>query len=480
MMLKNGGTMIFSSYEFVFLFLPITLIIYFSLSKMKNTKYQHIFLVLASLYFYGYFNCSYLILIISSIVLNYLIAIGMVKHNSNNKIIKKLLFVVGIIFNVGLLGFFKYYDFFVSNLNFVLKTDFTLLHIMLPLGISFFTFQQLSFIVSIYKEEEDVPDFLTYTLFVTFFPQLIAGPIVLFSEMRPQFEDETRRKFNRDNFIYGFNMFVFGMSKKLIIADTISKIVDAGFAMNELSFELSWLIIISYSIQIYFDFSGYNDMALGLGKMFNFELTNNFDSPYKSQTISEFWRRWHITLGRALTTYVYIPLGGNRKGLFRTCFNLFVVFLISGIWHGANWTFIVWGILNGIIIVAERLLGLNRYKSKSKFEKNIRIIVTFIIVNFLWVFFRSESLDSALCMVQSMLNPFNSDILQILSINKFHLLYGILVFCVSIYLMFFKDNIQKTCASIIQKNKSYLYVAILFVLCMICMNRVSPFIYFNF
>ena len=326
--------MIFSSYVFVFCFLPIVFCGYFLLSKLKSNVYQQLFLIISSLFFYGYFNPLYLIIIIASIIVNYLLAIMIVKENR----LKKTYFIVGVLFNILLLGFFKYFDFFISTVNSILASNLRLLHILLPLGISFFTFQQLSFLISIFKNEQKIESFISYSLFVTFFPQLIAGPIVLYSEMIPQFTDQKNRYINLDNILKGIKLFTLGLAKKLILADIFAIFVDNGYLMlnTTLGFLAFWIITLSYTFQIYFDFSGYNDMAIGLGYMFNIKLPTNFNSPYKSKNITEFWRRWHITLGRALTTYVYIPLGGNRKGLVRTCINLFIVFVVSGLWHGAG------------------------------------------------------------------------------------------------------------------------------------------------
>lgn len=303
--------MLFNSYEFIFLFLPITLILYFTLNKFGKNELAKGWLVIASLYFYSYFNRTYLILIIISIVINY----GIGKKLADNKtdiIIRKLLLIVGVVFNLGALGYFKYYDFFVSNINSLFGTDIKLLHIMLPLGISFFTFQQLSFVIDMYKRFNLIYSFTDYCLFVTFFPQLIAGPIVLPTEMLPQFETEENKRVNWENMNRGLYVFSIGLAKKVIIADTISNFANAGFDMMEsLNFVEAWLTSISYTLQLYFDFSGYCDMAMGIALMFNIGLPLNFNSPYKSTNIQEFWKKWHMTLGRFMTNYLYIPMGGK-------------------------------------------------------------------------------------------------------------------------------------------------------------------------
>lgn len=386
--------MVFSSYIFICVFLPVTLGVYYLLSKVDKDIYQRIFLIVASLVFYGYQNPYYLILILLSILVNYIISYFMVKDSS------KVLLVIGIIFNVGLLGYFKYFNFMVDNFNFIFRTSYFVKKIMLPLGISFFTFQQLSFLISVYKKEQKLGRFIDYSLFVVFFPQLVAGPIVLYDEMIPQFENKKIRFFNSDNFSKGIYIFSIGLFKKAVIADTLAIFVNNGFGIEELGLIPAWVTVLSYTLQLYFDFSGYCDMAIGIGRMFNIELPINFNSPYKSASIGEFWRRWHITLGRALGTYVYRPLGGNRKGLARTCINLFVTFLISGLWHGAEWTFVIWGGVHGLTVVIEKIF-------KNYIEKIphfIRVFSTFVLINIFWVLFRAESFENAVNVYKGMAN----------------------------------------------------------------------------
>ena len=296
--------MVFSSYVFICIFLPATLVIYYLLAKLDDDKYQRVFLIIASLVFYGYQNAYYLLLIISSIIVNYLISYVMTKRQK----LAKIMLIIGIVFNVGLLGYFKYYNFMIDNINYIFKTSYIIEKIVLPLGISFFTFQQLSFLVSVYKKEQKLGKFLDYSLFVVFFPQLVAGPIVLYSEMIPQFEKKSIRYYNPENFSRGIYIFAIGLFKKAVIADTLAVFVNNGFGITELGMISAWATALSYTFQLYFDFSGYCDMANGIGNMFNIKLPINFDSPYKSASIIEFWRRWHITLGRALGTYIYIDL----------------------------------------------------------------------------------------------------------------------------------------------------------------------------
>ena len=384
--------MLFNSYEFIFLFLPITLIIYFTLNRYGKNNIAKGWLVIASLYFYSYFHLSYLYLILSSIIVNYFIG-NKLNHKSLTGKERKIWMVIGVIFNLGLLGYFKYYDFFVENINIVLKTNFTLLHILLPLGISFFTFQQLSFIIDSYNEKSMKYDFLNYCLFVTFFPQLIAGPIVLPNEMLPQFEDKRNKLINYENMNRGLYMFSIGLAKKVILADTIANFANAGFdQMETLNIIEAWMTSISYTLQLYFDFSGYCDMAMGIALMFNIVLPLNFNSPYKSTNIQEFWKRWHMTLGRFMTNYLYIPLGGNRLGERKTLRNLFIVFIASGIWHGAGWNFVIWGCLHGICILVHRVWK----NSGRKMNKLLGWFITINLINIFLAIFRSETLNIAL------------------------------------------------------------------------------------
>ena len=357
------------------------------------------------------------------------------------------------------------------------------MHILLPLGISFFTFQQLSFLISVYKKEEAIDSFVDYTLFVTFFPQLVAGPIVLYKEMIPQFRDKDRRCFNSRNFVIGISIFIGGLFKKAVIADSLSLFVDNGFAMNNIGLLASWLTSISYTLQIYFDFSGYSEMALGLGKMFNIDLPKNFNLPYKSNSITEFWRKWHMTLGRALATYVYFPLGGNKKGLYRTYCNLFITFLISGIWHGAAWTFVIWGCLHGLFVIVERYVGLEKVAIPSLIKK----AYTFIVVNLLWVLFRADSFESALRLYSGMVNFKNVSFNQIGALSQ-GLDIGfpnfVLVLYVCLFLtiaLIFVFLLEKELMFDIAPSFNTLFINVfMFMISMICISRESIFIYFNF
>lgn len=475
--------MVFSSYIFMFVFLPIVLVSYYGLSKTQNIKNQHLFLVLASLLFYGYFNIYYLFIIISSIIVNYFIAFTIKRGRDN----KKIFLILGILFNIGLLAYFKYYDFFVDNINIAFNASYNLKYLILPLGISFFTFQQFSFLLSIYKQEEVIEGFIDYCLFVTFFPQLVAGPIVTYSEMIPQFKENKRRYYNPDNFSIGVYMFTIGLFKKIVLADTFALFVDNGYNIaGRLDSLSSLLVILAYTFQIYFDFCGYSEMAIGLGKMFNIDLPINFNLPYLSASIREFWTRWHITLGHALSQFVYKPLGGNRKGKIRTYINLMLTFLVSGFWHGAAWTFIVWGGLHGAMSVLEREFD----TVLDKINHKVRIGMTFFAVAMTWVLFRATSFNQAMTIYNNLfsfdLNNFRANLAEIVYdgilnfptiVDNIYILMLTIFGFVIVFIIDKSYGIHKG----FKRNKKSLYItALLFVISIIHLSRISTFIYFNF
>lgn len=340
--------MLFNSYEFILAFLPVSTICYYLLNHLHFRKAALATLILSSLVFYAGDNIRFLSVLCGSIAVNWMFASGLnyVREKSNN--FSKLFLIAGILVDLGLLFYFKYYNFFLENVNQLFHTSYHGKNILLPLGISFFTFQQISFLVDTMKGETKDYGVLEYAAFVSFFPQLVAGPIVLHGELIPQFRDRNRWKFDFDSFAQGIYVFSIGLCKKVIVADTFGRVVTWGYGQYRgiaealTSLELI-IVMLSYSFQIYFDFSGYCDMAKGIAGMFHLELPSNFNSPYKALSIADFWKRWHITLTRFLRTYVYIPLGGNRKGKIRTYANTLIVFFISGLWHGANWTFVIWG-----------------------------------------------------------------------------------------------------------------------------------------
>lgn len=484
--------MLFNSYIFILLFLPICLIGYFLINKI-NFKAAQFFLLGMSLWFYGYNNPHYLILISGSIVGNFLISRAMYKEQLFK--LKKFILAIGLILNVGLIFYFKYYGFFIWNIDTLFKMDIVIRDIALPLGISFFTFQQISYVVDSYYGKTVDYGFIEYALFVTYFPQLIAGPIVLHSEMIPQFRDESKRKFDSENFIHGFSHFSCGLLKKVLIADTLNKAVEWGFA-NTVSLSSCdvLLIMLSYTFQIYFDFSGYSDMATGIARMFNFQLPINFDSPYKSLSIKDFWRRWHVTLNRFLTNYVYFPLGGSRKGKVRTYFNLLVVFLVSGIWHGANYTFILWGLMHGVAIVMYRLCS----KWYDKIIRPVRWLLTFSFLLPTWLLFRSDGLKEWIGLIHTFVfgtkNVVSKDLLcsfssveltsafDLLNMSEFTAKYPVVYPIVLLLMCFiiclcFKNNYWRKYST---KGVSLFAYSLIFVWCLFSLGSVSVFLYFNF
>jgi D-alanyl-lipoteichoic acid acyltransferase DltB (MBOAT superfamily) len=395
---------LFNSYVFIFLFLPVILLIYTLLVKGGRKEGSMAWLVAASLFFYGWWNPAYLVLIIGSMVFNYFA--GMVLTGSKSR----LMLALGISVNLGLLGYFKYADFFIENMNDIFGLDWNLQHIVLPLAISFFTFQQIAYLVDAYRQETKEYNFLHYALFVSFFPQLIAGPIVHHKEMLPQFIKDVGRVMRYEYIAVGLSVFFLGLFKKVVVADSLAEYSIQAFgtvaAGEMLTFFEAWKGALAYTFQLYFDFSGYSDMAIGLALMFGIRLPLNFNSPYKSTSIIEFWQRWHITLSRFLRDYLYIPLGGNRKGQPRRYLNLMITMLLGGLWHGAEWTFVLWGGLHGFYLVVNhawrRLKELCGVVYHHAFFSTTSRLLTFFVVVIGWVFFRADDVPAAILMLKSM------------------------------------------------------------------------------
>lgn len=397
--------MLFNSYLFVFAFLPLVLLVWYGANRLGWTKFAQVALVVFSLIFYGYAHPEYIMLILASVFGNYIISWAMEYISVRSKKTKQvhdILGIIGIAFNLGLLFYFKYYDFFVRNVNGLLDTEFHVKNIALPLGISFFTFQQISFIADRMCEKAPHYAMLDYMNFVTFFPQLVAGPIVSHRELVPQFQkigDHTKTLFvwakggdketGRSMVEMGICLFIVGLAKKVLLADKLGVLVDYGYGhITSLDAVSAFVVMLCYTFQIYFDFSGYCDMAVGLGWMLQINLPKNFNSPYKACSIKDFWNRWHITLNEFFTQYIYIPLGGSRHGTRKRLRNILIVFLISGIWHGAAWSFVIWGLAHGVMMCIEPLF--------EKFGKAVRWMITFVFINLAWVLFRSGSLPTAL------------------------------------------------------------------------------------
>ena len=492
--------MLFNSYEFIFVFLPITFFIYFYLNHKRLTTVSKGFLVCSSLFFYSWWSVLYLPIILASMIFNYVIgrSLDKIYIKKSNNFSKKLILIFGIFVNLSLLGYFKYADFFIKNINITFSTNTNSLDLLIPLAISFFTFQQIAYLVDSYKQKAKEYHFLNYALFVTFFPQLIAGPIVHHKEMVPQFTKIRNKVKNYRNIAMGLFIFSIGLFKKVVIADMFAVWATNGFDVTTtLNLFEAWATSLSYTLQLYFDFSGYTDMAIGLALLFNIRLPVNFNSPYKATNIQDFWRRWHITLSRFLRDYLYIPLGGNRKGSFSTYNNLIVTFVIGGLWHGAGWTFIFWGLLHGLALVVQKIWeGLG-----FKLWTWLAWVITFNFVNIAWVFFRAREWSDAVKVLDSMFSLDNVVLPGFLKnridfLNQFNIEFGgftqnitlqalegeILLFSLCIFLPFiliFKNSMQ-----MLKHFKTSNYFLILTVICFIVsilkLNEYSEFIYFRF
>ena len=486
--------MSFSTYLFIFAFLPITLLCYFLLGKLQKALWQKLFLIAASLVFYAW-GAPYVLIWLA---FSGAVSFGFARLIERRKH-PKLDLWIGVLFNVALLCAFKYLSVqaeSVKELSWLLgqlgkaNAD-GFVRLIVPVGMSFYVFQQLCYLIEVYKEKDHAGKLLDYVLFITLFPYRLSGPIARHSEMDAQFHDEARRHFQSDNFAHGAYLFVLGLAKKLVLADTIAVFANNVFSSSgtlyssNLGFLAAWVGALSYTLQLYFDFSGYSDMALGVGKMLNFDLPRNFDSPYKSESVSVFWRKWHMTLGKALTICVYIPLGGNRKGKARTCLNLFLVMCVSGIWHGASVNFLLWGAAYGLIMVFERLT----MPVLEKIPKWIRVVCTFLIVNFLWVPFRAETIGDTLRVWRAMFSFTRPAISQLTSIAQDSIMnlpsfvaipyaLGLVIF--GGFLVFACKNSNEKTAALQYRAKNAVWIAILFALCVIHLSKASVFLYSNF
>ena len=400
--------MLFNSYEFLLLFLPIVVGGFVYVARFGH-QYALTWLVAGSLFFYGWWNPYYLTLLIASIFFNYIIGQSLQPVSDSKKFQRKLLLCIGVGVNLGILGYYKYFNFIQDTANFLFASEFNIESIILPIGISFFTFQQIAYLVDTYQNKAEEHKFLHYCLFVSFFPQLIAGPIVHHKEILPQFLRAETFKLNFDNIVIGLSIFSIGLFKKVCIADNLALIATPVFTAAEtgenLHFFLAWRGAIAFTLQLYFDFSAYSDMAIGIARMFGIKLPLNFHSPYKAASIIDFWRRWHMTLSRFLRDYVYIPLGGSRKGKLRRYINLLITMLLGGLWHGAGWTFVFWGGLHGIyLIINHAWRRIRSEPTKNWLATWAARTVTFFAVALAWVFFRTESFDGALNMLTGMMS----------------------------------------------------------------------------
>jgi len=475
--------MVFSSTIFLFYFLPVFLLVYF----LVDRKYKNGIALLASLLFYGFGSPRFLLILLLSILIDFFI-VRQINKNENEKR-KKTFLLLSIILNIGLLAYFKYANFFVDNFNTLLSAfglnPMRWTKVVLPIGISFFTFQKMSYSIDVYrKTSAPLQSIADYALFIMLFPQLIAGPIVRYNEVADQLLDR-RANENIDNKLLGLYRFIIGLSKKMLIANILAEYVDHVFALpaTEIGMATAWLGMLAYTFQIYFDFSGYSDMAIGIGRMIGFKFPENFNSPYISESVSEFWKRWHITLGRWMMDYLYIPLGGNRKGSRRTYLNLWIVFFLSGLWHGAAWNFVAWGAFHGLFIVMDKMFWI---KASKRIGKLPRVLITFLIVMVGWVLFRADSIGYAFQYIGTLFGFHGQSAAANLSPQL------VFTLIVAVFFSFFgMTRLGDRCIDFFfnrekYRNPQYLWVGILMVVLLvlsasfILKGSFNPFIYFRF
>ncbi|MFA5133268.1 MAG: MBOAT family O-acyltransferase [Patescibacteria group bacterium] len=465
--------MLFNSFVFIFAFLPITFLVFWLL-KGKNQRY--IWLTVTSYIFYGYWNWKFVFLMLASSLIDYFA--GLYIHKTENSKRRKLALIISMSANLGLLGFFKYFNFGLDTIRYIgdlfnLSPNLPMLNIILPVGISFYTFQTMSYTIDVYRKKlAPTKNFFEFACYVSLFPQLVAGPIVRFSDIVDDLNNINNFS-KAANFHRGLSMFVIGLGKKIIIADTIASIINPMFQdVANLNTLLSWVAILGYTYQLYFDFSGYSDMAVGLGYFFGFRFPQNFNSPYKALNISDFWRRWHISLSSWLRDYLYISLGGSRVGVIHTYFNLIITMLLGGLWHGASWTFVFWGLYHGVLLAL--------YKMTQKFQDSlpraVQKITTFLLVVIGWVFFRNSSFGSSWTMLKKMFGFEN--------FGGFNLSQGLMIeaailLIISAFITSFLPNTFQI--NYPTRARYAIALAAIFITCLILMNyQQAVFLYYQF
>lgn len=496
---------------------------YYLAARKRGKRAAKLWLIAMSLWFYGSFRIEYLLLLLTSIFLNYGIAQKIkekIRKKEKERRFAKRMLAAGVAGNLALLIYFKYMNFFIENWNYVSGGKLSLIRVALPVGISFFTFQQISYLADCYRGEIGAGEFIDYMLYIVYFPKLAEGPLALHSEWFPQFAETGKNEFDAKKVMQGICLFVMGMLKKAILADTFGGAVDYGYSNLEIMH--GWealLLILFYSLQLYFDFSGYCDMARGISRMFGIELPVNFNSPYRAGNIIEFWKRWHITLSRFFTKYIYIPLGGNRRGKARTYCNLLLVFFISGLWHGAGWNFILWGMLHGILYVLTRMWRDRKKSDRRKSDRKksnerksdgkksgtgkiaggIGTLPTFCYVSIAWVYFRADSVaqgnrlfrlifaNDFVRIDRNLAGCFNLDefwyVLKILRLDKWEFGHYILMCAITLFslaLVFFGKNAAEMAEKIKPKAWTAILFAGLLLWCVLTFSDVSTFLYFNF
>lgn len=459
--------MLFNSVEFLYFFLPLTVILFYAASYFRLIKLSKYILLIASFLFYAYWNFFYFALIVFKIVTNYFLAIFLERKRT------RLVLWIGIIFNLGILCYFKYLNFFMDIINGSGPLLMSASTLAIPLGISFYTFTQLAYLEDLYHKKTKFYGLMQYSLFVIFFPHLIAGPIVHYSQIMPQFDRIRTYLAQYRNFFTGIFFFLVGLFQKVVIADSLGPLADAGFAnASLLTFIESWGALVAYAMQIYFDFAGYSNMAIGLGLLFNIRFPVNFNSPYQSASIIDFWRRWHMTLSRFLRDYLYIRLGGNRLGVERTYVNILLTMAIGGLWHGAGWTFIIWGVYHGVLLVINHFMEDKGIRPPQYLAKTI----TFVLVLYGWVFFRSPNFASALSMTEGLVGLRGFQIMETHFIWKRQLVLLIIPMAIA----FFAPNAEYWAKKIKPNLKWGFIFSVVFIMDILCLNRESAFLYFQF
>ena len=467
--------MVFSSFAFLFVFLPLVLVTYF---VVKNRTYRNIVLFLFYLVFYAWGEPIYVLLMLFSIVINYFLAL--IIDKKQKKYQRKGLLILAIIINLSIIGFFKYGDFFINNINMLFHSSIPNLNLGLPIGISFYTFQILSYVIDVYTKKVKVQKNIIYLgTYVALFPQLIAGPIVRYETIAEELEN---RKENLTEFIDGIRRFIIGLGKKVVIANQMAIIADNIYGGDLASYGtiVLWIAAIAYTFQIYFDFSGYSDMAIGLGKVFGFHFLENFNYPYIANSITDFWRRWHISLSTWFRDYVYIPLGGNRVSKAKWLRNILIVWMLTGFWHGASWNFVVWGLYYGILLIIEKLfLG----KALEKLPKIIRHIYTLLIVIIGWVIFRMEDFSQITLVLSKMFTFQTSDLWNqiVYNFDVFSAIpYIFIAIIASIPLIkHISEKYENKTSYHLVRNIATLGILILSI-CLLLSSTYNPFIYFRF
>ena len=504
--------MLFNSYVFIFAFLPVVLFLYFQLERLGNRSFAVGWLVFASLVYYGWWKWQFLLLLFVSILANAIFGKLLCADEAAQKAWRKPVLAMGLAFNLGVLAYFKYANFFVTNLDDWFGSHFGPLDILLPIGVSFITFQKIAFLVDAYQGRVRQFSLLNFSLFVTFFPQLIAGPIVHHGEVLSQFSQTRDAERRSRDIAVGWSIFCIGLFKKVIIADACAVYADAGYALlhagKPIGFATAWTAVLAYSFQLYYDFSGYSDMAVGLARMFGVRFPANFHSPYKATGIIDFWRRWHISLSRFLRDYLYFPLGGNRHGPPRRYLNLMIVMLLGGLWHGANWTFVIWGGIHGLLLGVNHAWNSTRMSRAWVFNTGAAkcgfVVLTFLVVTLAWVPFRSNTLHEAwqmwltIFLVPASGAEFVNLIREIAGVRRFWQTdAGLLLVVVAAgtWLLPNSNQIFARFEPVTNLSRGQLHgiwalkaldwkvasvLAAMFVACVLSLSRVSPFLYFQF